>query len=76
MANRHQMNASARPDEPGLLALANGIYLIDVPLQLPYRHTLLEFVMAKLTFVLPFHDFRGNLSPDEWPHKHFRQLLA
>jgi hypothetical protein len=40
------MNASARPDEPGPLALANGIYLIDVPLQLPYGHTLLEFVMA------------------------------
>jgi hypothetical protein len=59
------MNASALPDEPGPLALANGIYPIDVPLQLPYRHTLLEFVMAKMTFVLPI----SWLSRDSQPRR-------
>jgi hypothetical protein len=47
------MDASARPGEMGQLALANGIRLIEIPLQLPFRHTLLEFIMPNLTFVLP-----------------------
>jgi hypothetical protein len=67
------MNASARPGDLGRLALANEGCLMKAPLQLPFRHILLEFMMANLTFVLPDHGFGENLSPEDWLRKHYLQ---
>ncbi len=47
--------------------------MTELPLQLPFRHTLLEFLTANLTLVLPVHGFRENFSPDDWLRKHFQQ---
>jgi hypothetical protein len=70
------MNTSARPGELGRLALANESCLTEGPLQLPFRHILLEFVMANLTFVLLVHGFQGILSPDSCLRKHFQRFFA
>jgi len=68
--------ASQRLGELGRLALANGSCPTEVPLQLPFRHTLLEYMMGKLDIRIARSWLPKDSQLDYWLRKHFQQFLA